>query len=151
MAGPLVRSGYMLTVRHGSSRSRRMFCGGDRLSRCVGAQPKRPTVERMLLAVTDRETSSVIPKRTTHPASIVAALRGAALWTRTTDYQLPPSPGWTPSYGPVLTAAGRYYFAGNGGTVYFTDDPDGLWSAVLRRKGGRYELVARMPLDPSLN
>jgi putative transcriptional regulator len=33
----------------------------------------------------------------------------------------------------------------------FTDDPDGLWSAVLRRKGGQYELVARMPLDPSLN
>src|ERR671931_610628 len=33
----------------------------------------------------------------------------------------------------------------------FTDDPDGLWSRVLRRKGGQYELVARMPLDPSLN
>jgi putative transcriptional regulator len=33
----------------------------------------------------------------------------------------------------------------------FTDDPEGLWSAVLRRKGGSYELVARMPLDPSLN
>ncbi len=33
----------------------------------------------------------------------------------------------------------------------FTEDPEGLWSAVLRRKGGRYELVARMPLDPSLN
>jgi putative transcriptional regulator len=33
----------------------------------------------------------------------------------------------------------------------FTDDPDGLWSALLRRKGGRYELVARMPFDPSLN
>src|ERR1700730_18442832 len=32
----------------------------------------------------------------------------------------------------------------------FTDDPDRLWSEVLRRKGGRYELVARMPLDPSL-
>ena len=32
-----------------------------------------------------------------------------------------------------------------------TDDPDGLWSSVLRRKGGQYELVARMPLDPSLN
>src|SRR6266852_3203931 len=27
----------------------------------------------------------------------------------------------------------------------FTDDPDKLWSEVLRRKGGRYELVARMP------
>lgn len=33
----------------------------------------------------------------------------------------------------------------------FTADPDGLWSSVLRRKGGQYELVARMPFDPSLN
>ena len=33
----------------------------------------------------------------------------------------------------------------------FTDDPDRLWSEVLRRKGGRYELVSRMPLDPSMN
>ena len=33
----------------------------------------------------------------------------------------------------------------------FTEDPDGLWSAVLQRKGGRYALVARMPIDPSLN
>ena len=33
----------------------------------------------------------------------------------------------------------------------FTDDPDRLWSEVLRRKGGHYELVSRMPLDPSLN
>jgi putative transcriptional regulator len=33
----------------------------------------------------------------------------------------------------------------------FTDDPESLWSDVLRRKGGQYELVARMPFDPSLN
>jgi putative transcriptional regulator len=33
----------------------------------------------------------------------------------------------------------------------FTEDPEGLWSALLRRKGGQYELVARMPIDPSLN
>ncbi len=33
----------------------------------------------------------------------------------------------------------------------FTEDPDELWSDVLRRKGGIYELVARMPEDPSLN
>ena len=33
----------------------------------------------------------------------------------------------------------------------FTDDPEQLWSDVLRRKGGSYALVARMPLDPSLN
>lgn len=33
----------------------------------------------------------------------------------------------------------------------FTADPDGLWSAVLRRRGGEYALIATMPLDPSLN
>lgn len=33
----------------------------------------------------------------------------------------------------------------------FTEEPDALWSDVLRRKGGIYELVARMPDDPSLN
>lgn len=33
----------------------------------------------------------------------------------------------------------------------FTDDPEGLWSTVLRRKGGRFELIARMPENPSLN
>jgi putative transcriptional regulator len=33
----------------------------------------------------------------------------------------------------------------------FTETPDDLWSDVLERKGGPYALVARMPLDPSLN
>ena len=33
----------------------------------------------------------------------------------------------------------------------FTEAPDELWADVLRRKGGIYELVARMPDDPSLN
>ena len=33
----------------------------------------------------------------------------------------------------------------------FTDDPDGLWSDVLRRKGGPYGVLAAMPPDPSLN
>ena len=33
----------------------------------------------------------------------------------------------------------------------FTDEPDLLWADVLRRKGGVYELVARMPEDPSVN
>jgi putative transcriptional regulator len=33
----------------------------------------------------------------------------------------------------------------------FTEEPDDLWRDVLRRKGGIYELVARMPDDPSLN
>jgi putative transcriptional regulator len=33
----------------------------------------------------------------------------------------------------------------------FPEDPDDLWSGVLDRKGGQYALVARMPLDPSVN
>jgi putative transcriptional regulator len=33
----------------------------------------------------------------------------------------------------------------------FTEAPEQLWSDVLARKGGEYALVARMPLDPSLN
>ena len=33
----------------------------------------------------------------------------------------------------------------------FTEAPDALWSDVLRRKGGVYELVARIPEDPSVN
>jgi putative transcriptional regulator len=33
----------------------------------------------------------------------------------------------------------------------FTESPEGLWSAVLERKGGRYALVARMPEDLSVN
>jgi putative transcriptional regulator len=33
----------------------------------------------------------------------------------------------------------------------FTDTPEELWSTVLTRKGGSYALVARMPLDPSVN
>jgi Bacterial Ig-like domain (group 3)/RTX calcium-binding nonapeptide repeat (4 copies)/Putative Ig domain len=50
---------------------------------------------------------------------------GVPLWSHPTAYQLPPSPGWTPSYGPVLTPTGRYYFPGAGGTLNFIDDPDG--------------------------
>jgi putative transcriptional regulator len=33
----------------------------------------------------------------------------------------------------------------------FTDEPDELWSAVLRRKGGPFGVLAAMPPDPSRN
>jgi hypothetical protein len=49
---------------------------------------------------------------------------GALLWTESTDYTLPPH-DWTPSYSPVLTATGRLYFAGAGGTIYYVDNVDG--------------------------
>ena len=33
----------------------------------------------------------------------------------------------------------------------FTEDPEGLWSSLLRRKGGEYVVIATMPDDPTLN
>ncbi len=33
----------------------------------------------------------------------------------------------------------------------FTESPEDLWGEVLERKGGSYALLARMPLDPSVN
>jgi putative transcriptional regulator len=33
----------------------------------------------------------------------------------------------------------------------FSDDPNGLWSSVLRRQGGPYALLSLLPPDPSLN
>ncbi len=33
----------------------------------------------------------------------------------------------------------------------FTPQPEGLWSAVLRRKGPKYRVLATMPVDPALN
>jgi putative transcriptional regulator len=33
----------------------------------------------------------------------------------------------------------------------FADDTEGLWSAVLRRRGGPYAVLARMPADPRVN
>jgi putative transcriptional regulator len=33
----------------------------------------------------------------------------------------------------------------------FTDEPAELWSRVLARKGGSFALLARMPIDPSVN
>jgi hypothetical protein len=58
-----------------------------------------------------------------------AASDGALQWSMPTDYILPPS-GWTPEFGPVLTASRRVYFPGAGGTVYYRDDPDAAAGAT---------------------
>jgi putative transcriptional regulator len=33
----------------------------------------------------------------------------------------------------------------------FSENPEGLWTSVLTRKGGSYALIAQMPADPSWN
>jgi hypothetical protein len=48
---------------------------------------------------------------------------GSLKWSLPSDYILP-AHDWTPAFGATLTPAGRLYFPGAGGTVYFRDAPD---------------------------
>jgi putative transcriptional regulator len=59
--------------------------------------------------------------------------------------------GWGP--GQLETEIERDDWIVEGGRPgdVFDADPPSLWSRALERKGGQYRLVARMPLDPSLN
>ena len=59
--------------------------------------------------------------------------------------------GWGPGQLDAELEAGDWIVAPAGPEDVFTEDPDGLWSAVLARKGGRFALLATMPLDPSMN
>ena len=52
-----------------------------------------------------------------------AAVDGSLKWSQTSDYILPEH-DWTPAFGSTLTPAGRLYFPGAGGTVYYRDAPD---------------------------
>ncbi|MGA2580985.1 MAG: hypothetical protein ABSH24_33885 [Bryobacteraceae bacterium] len=53
----------------------------------------------------------------------LTAGNGNLVWGTPTDYDLPPSHGWTPVFGPALNAK-RFYFPAAGGTIGFRDDPD---------------------------
>ena len=53
---------------------------------------------------------------------------GTTKYSLSSDYSLPPH-NWTPSFGPVLTARNRLYWAGAGGTVYYRDQPDAVTGA----------------------
>ncbi len=57
---------------------------------------------------------------------------GTRQWVLPSDY-LVPQHNWFPSYSPVLTAANRLYFAGAGGTVYYTDNPDANGTPTVGR------------------
>jgi hypothetical protein len=52
-----------------------------------------------------------------------AAADGSLTWSLPSDYLLP-THEWVPEFGPALTPAGRLYYPGAGGTVYFRDAPD---------------------------
>jgi putative transcriptional regulator len=59
--------------------------------------------------------------------------------------------GWAAGQLDAEVAAGDWISHPAEPQDVFTEDPDELWAAVLRRKGGGYALIARMPADPSVN
>lgn len=59
--------------------------------------------------------------------------------------------GWSAGQLENEIAAGAWVIAEPERGDVVTDDPEGLWSAVLWRQGGRLAAVAHFPLDPSEN
>lgn len=59
--------------------------------------------------------------------------------------------GWSPGQLEGELEEGSWIVEPAESDDVFTEDPDGLWSSVLRRKGGPYSVLALMPPEPSLN
>lgn len=59
--------------------------------------------------------------------------------------------GWSPGQLEEEIAEGAWYVLDAEAGDPFTDDPEGLWRAVLRRQRGDLAFVATFPDDPSMN
>ena len=59
--------------------------------------------------------------------------------------------GWGPGQLEAELETGDWILEPARGRDVFSTAPRDLWAEVLTRKGGSYALVARMPMDPSLN
>ncbi len=59
--------------------------------------------------------------------------------------------GWGPGQLDAELEGGDWILESARPRDVFSASPRDLWSDVLTRKGGSYALVARMPMDPSLN
>jgi putative transcriptional regulator len=59
--------------------------------------------------------------------------------------------GWGPGQLDAELDRDDWFVAPAGIDDIFDPDADELWSRVLERKGGHFALVARMPIDPSVN
>jgi putative transcriptional regulator len=59
--------------------------------------------------------------------------------------------GWGPGQLDSELARDDWFVAPAGVDDIFDTDADELWRRVLERKGGHFALVARMPIDPSVN
>jgi putative transcriptional regulator len=59
--------------------------------------------------------------------------------------------GWGPGQLDGELERGDWILEPAGTADAFCSDPLELWARVLSRKGGSYALIARMPVDPSMN
>jgi len=59
--------------------------------------------------------------------------------------------GWGPGQLDSELERGDWITEPAGREDAFSSTPEDLWESVLTRKGGSYAIVARMPLDPSMN
>ena len=59
--------------------------------------------------------------------------------------------GWIPGQLEAEIEAGGWILARADDALVFPDAPEKLWSAVLRRLGGEYALLANFPEDPRMN
>ena len=59
--------------------------------------------------------------------------------------------GWGPGQLDAELERDDWFVAPAGVDDIFDPDADELWRRVLERKGGHFALVARMPIDPSVN
>jgi putative transcriptional regulator len=59
--------------------------------------------------------------------------------------------GWGPGQLDAELERGDWILEPARAEDAFAADPQGLWARVLKRKGGSYALLARMPDDPTVN
>ncbi|MCC6435135.1 MAG: YqgE/AlgH family protein [Acidimicrobiales bacterium] len=59
--------------------------------------------------------------------------------------------GWGPGQLRGELRAGAWWVFESRPEDWFSSEPDELWSAVLRRQGGRWKMWAAAPLDPRVN
>ena len=59
--------------------------------------------------------------------------------------------GWGPGQLEAEMAEGSWIIEPAREVDVFTDEPDTLWSRVLRRKGPDFDLMAEIPFDPRMN